>query len=55
MKITLNDKDALTCMCQTDRALRQWEKDLNFQMGVTFLVIGLLIVALAICCICSSK
>lgn len=56
MKTNPNDPAKLTYTTE-DRPieLKQWEKDLNFQAGVYFLIIGIFIVILAISLIYSSN
>lgn len=51
-----NEHSNFTCTRGDDpNELKQWQKDLNYQMGVCMLVIGLLLVAISICAILSSK
>jgi hypothetical protein len=56
MKTEANDLAEMTCTTEhKPEELKQWQKDLNFQMGVFYLIMGLILVFMAIWSLYSSK
>lgn len=56
MKTEANEPAGMTCTTEhKPGGLEQWQKDLNFQMGIFYIVMGLLLVFVGIWALHSSK